>query len=78
LPTQGCPQTSPRLALPTAPLLSLLASGALRRPEDDPVASFATSAGRQALRAAGSFVALTNVLCLGALLALPLLLLSRP
>ncbi|MBV9065774.1 MAG: hypothetical protein JO004_08400 [Methylobacteriaceae bacterium] len=44
----------------------------------DPVASFATSAGNQALRAATSFVALKNVLCLGALLALPLLLLSRP
>jgi hypothetical protein len=42
------------------------------------VASFATSAGRQALRAATSFVALTNVLSLGLTLALALLLLSRP
>jgi hypothetical protein len=42
------------------------------------VASFATKAASNALRTATSFVALTNVLGLGALLALPLLLLSRP
>jgi hypothetical protein len=42
------------------------------------VASFATQAGRRVLRTATSFVALTNVLGLGALLALALLLLSRP
>jgi hypothetical protein len=42
------------------------------------VASFATIAGKQALRAATSFVALTNALGFGVILALPLLPLSRP
>ena len=42
------------------------------------MASFATIAGKQALRAATSFVALTNVLGFGVILALPLLPLSRP
>jgi hypothetical protein len=42
------------------------------------VASFATKAASIGLRTATSFVALTNVLGFGALLALALLLLSRP
>ena len=46
--------------------------------EDRPVASFATIAGKRALRATTSFVALTNALGFGVILALPLLLLSRP
>jgi hypothetical protein len=42
------------------------------------VASFATEAGRRALRSATALVRVSNVLTLGLTLALALLLLSRP